>query len=261
MEAQLRLAIFIAIFASVALAEWARPKRGLSQSWVTRWRINLSIFVIDVLVLRFTLGAAAFAAAVYAQSQGWGLFAWLDWPGWLEGIAAVVLLDFAIYLQHVLSHALPGFWRLHRVHHLDLDVDLTTGLRFHPGEILISMLYKVALVAALGPDPWAVVIYEAILNGASLYTHGNVALPVPVDRALRWVLCTPDMHRVHHSTIPVETNSNYGNFLSVWDRLCGTYRAAPQLGQDGIEIGLRDERAQAKLGLARLLALPFYDRR
>lgn len=261
MEAQLRLAIFIAIFASVALAEWARPKRGLSQSWVTRWRINLSIFVIDVLVLRFTLGAAAFAAAVYAQSQGWGLFAWLDWPGWLEGIAAVVLLDFAIYLQHVLSHALPGFWRLHRVHHLDLDVDLTTGLRFHPGEILISMLYKVALVAALGPDPWAVVIYEAILNGASLYTHGNVALPVPADRALRWVLCTPDMHRVHHSTIPVETNSNYGNFLSVWDRLCGTYRAAPQLGHDGIEIGLRDERAQAKLGLARLLALPFYDRR
>ena len=257
MEAAIRFGVFAAIFVVVAGLELAAPKRRLTQERGARWRINLSIFVIDILLLRFTLGAAAYVTAVYAHGQGWGLFGFTGWPPWVEGLAAIILLDFAIYLQHVLSHALPAFWKLHQVHHADLDIDVTTGLRFHPLEILISMLYKVALVAALGADPWAVVIYEAVLNGAALYTHGNMAIPAPVDRALRFVLCTPDMHRVHHSTIPVETNSNYGNFLSVWDRLCGTMRHEPKLGHQGMEIGMNEHREQKRLGLVRMLLLPF----
>jgi sterol desaturase/sphingolipid hydroxylase (fatty acid hydroxylase superfamily) len=255
MEAAIRLGVFAAVFVAVAAVELRRPKRPLAESRWRRWRVNLSIFVIDVLLLRVTLGAAAYATALYAEARGWGLFGTLGWPLWFEALLAIIALDLAIYLQHVLSHALPAFWRLHKVHHLDLDFDLTTGLRFHPGEILISMVYKMGLVAALGASPWAVLIYEAILNGFSLWTHGNMRLPAGPERLARLVFCTSDMHRVHHSTIPLETNSNYGNFLSIWDRLCGT-----MAGHEGMELGLREEREQARIGFIRLLVLPFMER-
>ncbi len=257
MEAAVRLGVFLAVFAAVAIAEWRAPRRLPTMDRAARWRINLSIFVLDVIAQRLTLGAAAYGAALWADAQGWGLLRQIDAPPLLAGLAAFVLLDLAIYLQHVAFHASPTLWRLHRVHHADLDMDLTTGLRFHPGEILLSLMWKTGVVVALGADPWTVVVFEAVLNGAALYTHGNLRIPVRVDRAIRRVFCTPDMHRVHHSTVPVETNSNYGNFLSVWDRLFGTMRTNPARGQDGVEIGLAEARDPTRLGLPALLLMPF----
>ena len=253
----IRLAIFLGIFALVAVAEWRFPQHSRVQTRKERWVTNIGILVLDVIAVRLTVGAAAYGMAVYAQAHGWGLFNALAWPAWLEGLAAFLILDFAIYLQHVMSHALPAFWRLHQVHHADLDVDSTTGTRFHPLEILISLLWKTALVAALGISPWTVVIYEAVLNAAAVYTHGNIRIPPKLDYTLRWLFCTPDMHRVHHSVIPEETNSNFGNFLSVWDRLCGTMRRDPVKGQLGVEIGLYEYKDPSRLGLFSLLLMPF----
>ncbi|MGB8816469.1 MAG: sterol desaturase family protein [Rhizobiaceae bacterium] len=253
----IRFSIFLGIFALVAVAEWRFPQHARVQTRRERWVTNIGILIIDVIAVRLTVGAAAYAMAVYAQANGWGLFNALDWPLWTEGLAAFLILDFAIYLQHVMSHALPAFWRLHQVHHADLDVDSTTGTRFHPLEILISLGWKAALVAVFGISAWTVVIYEVVLNAASVYTHGNIRIPAKSDYALRWLFCTPDMHRVHHSVIPQETNSNFGNFLSVWDRLCGTMRRDPLKGQLGVEIGLNAFRDPAKLGLFSLLTMPF----
>lgn len=260
MEAAIRLGVFFGVFAVVAVLELVLPKRPKIGSWRRRWGINLGLVVLNIAVQRFTIGAAAYATAIYAQQHSWGLFGFLDLPPWVEATGAFLLLDFAIYLQHVMSHALPVFWRLHRVHHADLDVDLTTGLRFHPIEIVVSMIYKAALVAAIGADPWVVVVFEAVLNAAAVFTHGNVALPAWLDRALRFVVCTPDMHRVHHSVIRSETDSNFGFFLSVWDRLCGTMLHAPSKGHDGVELGLPDLRDTRALSLHRLLLLPFAPR-
>lgn len=257
MEAAIRFGIFLSIFALVALAEWRFPKRDRTQTRAERWKINIGILVFDVVAQRLTVGAAAFATAVFAQQNGWGLFNALGWPVWIEGVFAFLILDFAIYLQHVMSHALPVFWRLHQVHHADLDVDLTTGIRFHPIEIIVSLVYKAIIVAALGVDPWIVILFEAVLNASAVYTHGNIRIPERIDTALRWVFCTPDMHRVHHSVVPEETNSNFGFFLSVWDRLCGTMRHAPALGQDGVVIGLNAYRDPGRLGLLSILAMPF----
>jgi sterol desaturase/sphingolipid hydroxylase (fatty acid hydroxylase superfamily) len=257
METTIRLGSFAAIFILVAAWEITAHKRALSQSRGRRWAANLGILLVNIAVQRLTIGALAFTAAIYAEKQGWGLFHVLPWPSVVEGLIAFLILDFAIYLQHVLSHALPAFWRLHQVHHADLDVDVTTGLRFHPVEILISMLYKAAIVLALGIDPWVVLIYEVALNGAAMFTHANVRLPERTERALRWVICTPDMHRVHHSIDRVETNSNFGNFLSVWDRLGGTMRKAPKLGQEGAILGLDYLREPARLGFWSLIIMPF----
>lgn len=257
MEAAIRFGIFISIFVAVALAEWRFPRKNRVQTRAERWRINIGILVLNVIAQRLTVGAAAFATALYAQQNGWGLFNYLGWPPALEYVLAFLILDFAIYLQHVMSHALPAFWRLHQVHHADLDVDVTTGTRFHPLEIIISMVYKAALVAALGVDPWVVVLFEAVLNAAAVYTHGNIRIPERIDQALRYLFCTPDMHRVHHSVLPEETNSNFGFFLSIWDRLCGTMRHAPALGHDGVLIGLAEYQDPRKLGLLSLLILPF----
>ena len=258
MEAAIRFGIFLAIFAAgraggMAFSE-ARSVRPRSE----RWRINIGILVFDVVAQRLTVGAAAFAAATYAQEHGWGLFNWLVWPSWIEGLLAFLILDFAIYLQHVITHAVPLLWRLHQVHHADLDVDLTTGIRFHPIEIIISAIYKAAVVAALGVDPWIVILFEAVLNASAVYTHGNVRIPHRLDATLRWAFCTPDMHRIHHSTIPEETNSNFGFFLSVWDRACGTMRQAPAKGQQGVELGLAGHRDpdEARTSLA-ILLMPF----
>ncbi|MBM3520138.1 MAG: sterol desaturase family protein [Alphaproteobacteria bacterium] len=257
MEATIRLLIFVAIFAAIAALEFTVPRRPRTVDWRRRWAINLSILAIDVIVQRLTLGAAAFATALYAEAHGWGLFGLLAWPWWIEAAIAFIILDFAIYLQHVLFHALPVFWRLHQVHHADLDVDLTTGTRFHPVEILISLIYKAGLVAALGADPWAVLAFEAVLNGAAIFSHGNIHLPQRLEGALRRVVVTPDMHRIHHSVIAAETNSNYGFFLSVWDRLGGTFRQSPAKGQEAMELGLPGLREPGQVSLAGILLLPF----
>jgi len=257
MEAAIRFGAFVLIFVLVALAEWRFPKRDRTRTRTERWRINLGILVFDVVAQRLTVGAAAFAAALYAQEQGWGLFNLLGWPFWIESLLAFLTLDLAVYLQHVASHAWAPFWRLHQVHHADLDVDLTTGIRFHPVEIVASALWKALIVLLLGADPWTVILFEAVLNASAVYTHGNVRLPERADRALRLLFCTPDMHRVHHSVIPRETHSNFGFFLSVWDRLFGTMRQAPELGHEAMEIGLPEHRDASGLGFVSLMRMPF----
>lgn len=260
METAIRFGSFIAVFIVMALWEARRPRRSSTQPKSRHWLTNLSLLAVDVLALRLLLGVGAFATALYAEQHGWGLFNLTSWPYWLEFLLAWLLLDFALYLQHVLSHALPVFWRLHRVHHSDLDFDLTTGVRFHPVEIFLSMLYKMAAVAALGAPPWAVLIFEVVLNGASVFNHGNVHLPEKIDRWLRLMIVTPDMHRVHHSSVVNETNSNFGFSISLWDYLCGTYRAQPSLGQLGFEIGLKEFRDPQQLGFWGLLLLPLRGR-
>ena len=253
MEILVRLSIFLAILAVMALWETASPRRVPSQSRRRRWVINLSLAVCAALLVRIVPGGAAFGAAVYSETAGWGVLNTGVLSGWAGFAAAVLLLDLAVYLQHVMSHAVPLFWRFHRVHHADLDIDTTTGLRFHPVEILASMLYKMGLVLAIGPDPWAVIVFETVLNGASMFNHGNVRIAGGVDRVLRWLIVTPDMHRIHHSTLAFETNSNFGFSVSFWDRLFGTYRAMPRAGQLGMDIGLAEHRDAARLGLAGLL--------
>lgn len=259
METAFRVGSFVVVFVLLAGWELWRPRRVLSQPKSRRWLYNLSLVLVDSLLLRLMGGIVAFAAAVYAQQHGWGWLNAVHWPQWIEFVIVIFALDFALYLQHVMSHFLPVFWRLHKVHHTDLDIDLTTGVRFHPIEIGVSMLYKVGIVTALGASPWAVLIFEVILNAMALFTHSNAYIPEKLDHALRRALVTPDMHRVHHSTIPHETNSNFGTFVSWWDRLCGTYRAAPALGQLGMEIGLKEYRDPTRLGFVQLLLLPLHN--
>lgn len=256
-EPVLRLAAFAGVFAAVALAELAAPRRRLRVVKWRRWAVNIAVTVFNTAILRITLASAGVAAAAAAGAAGFGLFNALDWPAGVEIVCAVVLLDLAIYLQHVLVHAVPGLWRFHMVHHADLDLDVTTGARFHVGEILFSMALKAALAGALGAPVAAVVLFEIVLNATSMFHHGNVALPARVDRALRLVVVTPDMHRIHHSTIECETNSNFGFSVSWWDRLFGTYRARPAAGHEAMDIGLDQFRDQARLGFLHLMAMPF----
>ncbi|HEY5790469.1 MAG TPA: sterol desaturase family protein [Gammaproteobacteria bacterium] len=256
-EAWVRLLAFAAIFAAMAAWEWQRPRRDREQPRRSRWPVNLGLLLIDGLLLRLLLPTAAVGIALLGEARGWGLLNNLALPGWLAVLLAVLLLDLAIYLQHVLFHAVPGLWRLHRVHHTDMEFDLTTALRFHPVEIVLSMLIKMGLVAALGAPALAVLLFEILLNGAAMFNHGNVYLPWEWDRRLRRVIVTPDMHRVHHSVRPVETNSNYGFNLSVWDRLFGTYRDQPRDGHTGMTIGLNEYREPAALDLPGLLLQPF----
>jgi sterol desaturase/sphingolipid hydroxylase (fatty acid hydroxylase superfamily) len=239
-EAEIRLGLFFTIFLLMALWEIVRPRRPLLVSKMQRWVSNLGLVALNTLILRLLFPAAALGMASFTAQQGWGLFNYTELPLWLEVTAAVIILDMAIYLQHVMVHFLPLLWRLHRVHHADPDYDLTTGARFHPLEIILSMLIKFSLIAALGPAVVAVLIFEVILNGMAMFNHGNVSLPLKLDRVVRWLFVTPDMHRVHHSTEMDETNSNFGFNLSIWDRLFGTYRNQPRMGQDGMQIGLDD---------------------
>src|SRR5215510_13547474 len=255
MEALVRVSIFCGILTVMFLWEACRPRRPLSRPHRERWVTNLGLTLLNTVLVRVTLGGVAYTAAVCAADQGVGLLHWRPLPAWMAATVTLLGLDFALYMQHVLFHAVPVLWRLHRMHHADLDVDATTGLRFHPLEILLSLGLKAAVVVLLGAVPWAVVAFEVLLNAASVFNHSNVALPERLDRWLRWIVVTPDMHRVHHSTCVVETNSNFGFSVSWWDRLCGTYRAQPALGQVGMDIGLSDERAPLNLG--QLLLLPF----
>lgn len=256
-EPAIRLGAFAGVFAGMALWELLTPRRRQVFGRLRRWPGNVGIVVLDTLLVRLVFPTAAVGVALLAEAQGWGVFHALEAPIWLAIIASVILLDLAIYLQHVLFHAVPVLWRLHRMHHADLEFDVTSGVRFHPFEILLSMAIKLGVVAALGAPAAAVLIFEVLLNATSLFNHGNVRLPLQVDRVLRWVVVTPDMHRVHHSVVPRETNSNFGFNLPWWDRLFGTYRAQPAAGHEGMTIGIEQFRDPRELRLDRMLLQPF----
>jgi sterol desaturase/sphingolipid hydroxylase (fatty acid hydroxylase superfamily) len=255
-EATLRLTVFLAVLVAMALWEVAAPRRRQDIPRVIRWTNNLAMVVIDTVIVRLTFPILAVGLALMAEAHGWGLFNALDVPLWLAVLLSILLLDLAIYLQHVLFHAVPGLWRLHRMHHADLEFDVTTGLRFHPVEIVLSMVIKLAMVAALGAPAVAVLLFEVLLNATALFNHANIRLPAGVDRVLRWVMVTPDMHRVHHSVVPAETNSNFGFNLPWWDRLLGTYRAQPKAGHEGMTIGIEQFRTPRDLWLDRMLVQP-----
>lgn len=256
-EPTVRLTAFAAVFAVMALWEVAAPRRRLSFSRLLRWPGNVGIVAFNTVVLRLLFPTAAIGVALAAEGNGWGLFNVTSLPLWLEAILAVVVLDFAIYLQHVLVHAVPALWRLHRMHHADLDYDVTTGARFHPIEVVISMGLKLMVVSAIGAPAIAVLIFEVFLNATAMFNHGNVRIPAGLDRVLRWIVVTPDMHRVHHSVIPQETNSNFGFNLPWWDRLFGTYVAQPQGGHEAMTIGIEQFRVARDLRLDRMLVQPF----
>jgi sterol desaturase/sphingolipid hydroxylase (fatty acid hydroxylase superfamily) len=256
-EAILRLGVFFGIFIAMALWEWGLPKRALAISRVRRWSTNWAISIIDAVTVRLLFGAAAAGAALDAAAGGWGLFNHLGWPGWVEFALGFVVLDFAIWLQHLLSHKIPLLWRLHRVHHADRDMDVTTAIRFHPIEIALSMGLKIGLVYALGVSAMVVIVFEVVLNGAAMFNHGNVRMPGPVERWLRMVIVTPDMHRVHHSVDRAEHDANYGFNLSVWDRIFGTYVAQPAAGHRGMTIGLSQCQDDGPTQVVWSLAFPF----
>ena len=253
----IRLSFFLGILIIMALWEMMAPRRKLTTSKASRWTWNLILTFINPIIARLVFPLAVLAVAVKAQENGWGLLNLYDLPYWVKFTAAILVLDMVVYLQHLMFHAVPLFWKLHMVHHTDLDYDVTTGLRFHPIEIIISMVIKMMAVAALGPPAEAVVAFEVILNGMAMFNHGNVRLPLWLDRILRLVVVTPDMHRVHHSIYPRETNSNFGFNLSWWDRLFGTYKAQPTDGHEGMTIGLLQFREASDLTLPKLLLLPF----
>ncbi|WP_370229617.1 sterol desaturase family protein [Cognatishimia sp.] len=259
-EAAVRLSIFLGLFILLASAEALFPRRARRQGRGGRWFTNWGLVLIDTAALRLValvLPALAAGAALDASNQGWGLFNQLGWPLWAEFVLAVLIFDFAIWAQHLITHKVPLLWRLHRVHHADRDMDVTTAIRFHPVEIALSMLLKIGLVYALGPSVLAIVVFEILLNGTAMFNHSNLRLPLAFDRALRKVLVTPDMHRVHHSVHRHEHDSNYGFSLSLWDRMFGTYIAQPEAGHDDMKVGLQwqDDRPSK---LAWVLALPFF---
>lgn len=256
-EATLRLIFFVGIFVAVALLELVLPRRPLTTSKATRWFANIGIVVINTVLLRLLFPTTAVAMSVWVAQQGWGVFNHIPLPYWLKIALSVIVLDFVIYLQHVMFHAVPTLWRLHMMHHADMDYDVTTGTRFHPIEIIISMVIKIAAIMLLGAPALGVIIFEILLNGTAMFNHGNLFIPLGIDRGLRLFVVTPDMHRVHHSVFPSEANSNFGFNLPWWDRLMGTYRAQPSRGHEGMTIGLNQFRDPARLTLPWILALPF----
>ena len=232
-------------------------RHPLVDSKPRRLGINLGITGLDIILARLVFGAAAVGAAQFTQERGWGVLNYWDLPSGVELLITVVFLDLMIYIQHVVVHMIPFFWRFHIVHHSDLDLDVSSGLRFHPVEILGSMLFKIGLILALGPTPFAVVVFEAILNGMAMFSHSNITLPLWLDNALRYVIVTPDMHRIHHSVEVNETNSNYGFNLSIWDRTLGTYIHIPKKPQPEIVIGVNSFRKPEEVSLFNLLLIPF----
>ncbi len=267
-EVAVRLAAFVGVFALLAAAEVVVPRRSLSVPKLTRWFTNLAIVVVDSLTVRAMAAApmifgglvmplVAVAAALYASQTGIGLFNAIELPVWVEIIAAMIILDYAIWLQHWISHKVPMLWRLHLVHHADRDFDVTTALRFHPVEIALSMLYKIVWVLLLGPAVLAVVLFEITLNACAMFNHANLRLPSGLDRALRLVIVTPDMHRVHHSIYASEHNANYGFSLSIWDRLFATYVPQPRDDHDKMTIGLPQYQTEGPTRLGYSLLMPF----
>jgi sterol desaturase/sphingolipid hydroxylase (fatty acid hydroxylase superfamily) len=255
-EPLIRMGAFTGVLALMALWELRAPRRPQVVGRRVRWPNNLGVVVVDTLVLRLLFPTAAVGVALLGEGRGWGLFNNAALPVWIEIVAAIVLLDLAIYLQHVLFHAVPALWRLHRMHHADLEFDVTTGVRFHPVEIVLSMLVKLGAVAALGAPAVGVLLFEVLLNATSMFNHGNVRLPERLDSVLRWIVVTPEMHRVHHSVVARETNSNFGFNLPWWDRLFGTYRPQPAAGHEAMTIGIEAFRDPSELRLDRMLLQP-----
>ena len=257
-EMTIRLGFFFGTFLVIALWEIRAPKRVLAVSKAVRWLNNLGIVVLNTIVVRVLFPAAAVGIAVFTSIQGWGLFNYYQVPTVVALLLSVMIMDFIIYLQHVLVHAVPTLWRVHRVHHADLDYDVTTGARFHPIEIILSMLIKFATIVVFGPPVVAVIIFEVLLNATAMFNHGNIRLPKGIDRVLRWLLVTPDMHRLHHSVEDDEANSNFGFNLPWWDRLFGTYRDQPRGGHQGMTLGIHQYRDPQQVDqLPGMLTLPF----
>jgi sterol desaturase/sphingolipid hydroxylase (fatty acid hydroxylase superfamily) len=258
---QIRLSIFLGVLVLMLVLESLIPRHSTVDSKPRRLAINFSLTGFNVLLIRLLLGGAAVSMAHFAGQEGWGLLNYLDWPVAVEMAVGIVFLDLMIYIQHVVLHMIPFFWRFHRVHHSDLDLDVSSGFRFHPLEILGSMIYKLGLVAALGPSVMTVVVFEAILNGMAQFSHSNIKLPLGLDRTLRWLFVTPDMHRIHHSVEVPETNSNYGFNLSIWDRLLGTYIHDGKKPQPEIVIGVPEYRTPEQVTLLKLAIMPFQSTR
>jgi sterol desaturase/sphingolipid hydroxylase (fatty acid hydroxylase superfamily) len=255
-ESTIRLAAFVGVLLAMGIWEAAAPRRKTVASTPLRWLSNLALVAINTLAIRLVFALGAVGIALEAQSRQWGLLNQVAWPPWLEIVLAVLALDLAIYLQHVMFHAVPVLWRLHLVHHADPDIDVSTGVRFHTIEIVLSLGIKAAAIVLLGAPPLAVLVFEVLLNATSMFSHSNIQMPLWLDRLLRLIVVTPDMHRVHHSTIRRETNSNYGFNLPWWDYLLGTYRAQPALGHERMNIGLVQVPPERAVGLHWLLALP-----
>jgi sterol desaturase/sphingolipid hydroxylase (fatty acid hydroxylase superfamily) len=255
-EPVIRLSCFVGVLLLMMLWEALTPRRSQVIGRLLRWPNNLGLVVLDTLVVRLVFPLAAVGMAFFAQAHGWGLFNLILLPAWLAMPASVLLLDLTIYGQHVAFHAVPVLWRLHRMHHADLEFDVTTGLRFHPAEILLSMIIKLAAVAVLGAPPLSVLVFEVLLNVTSMFNHGNVNLPLAFDRMLRFVVVTPDMHRVHHSIVRRETDSNFGFNVPWWDRLFGTYRPQPVAGHALMRLGIDRFRDPRELWLDRMLLQP-----
>ncbi len=254
---QIRLSIFFGVLVLMLVLESVIPRHPTVDSKPRRLAINFSLTGFNVFLVRLLPGGAAVGLAEFAGQQGWGLFNYLDWPPAVEMALGVIIMDLMIYIQHVVFHMIPFFWRFHQVHHSDLDLDVSSGFRFHPLEILGSMIYKLGLVAALGPSVMTVVVFEAILSGMAQFNHSNIKLPLGLDLALRKLLVTPDMHRIHHSVEVNETNSNYGFNLSIWDRFLGTYIHDGKKPQPEIVIGVPEYRTPAEVSLPKLVIMPF----
>ena len=256
-EQTIRLIFFFGTLAVVAMWEFIAPRRVLSDSKTGRWFTNLSLVLLNTVAVRFLLPILPVGLATKFEGHGWGILNMMSLPSWLKIFLAVLILDLVIYLQHLLFHNIPFLWRLHRMHHADLDIDVTTGNRFHPLEICISIWIKLTAISVIGAPIIAVVAFEVLLNTMAQFNHGNIWVPETVDRWLRFIVVTPDMHRVHHSVVLCETNSNFGFNLPWWDRLFGTYRSQPEHGHAGMSIGLKEYRDPAKLTLGWLLLQPF----
>ncbi|MDT8405097.1 sterol desaturase family protein [Sulfuriflexus sp.] len=257
-EVVIRMGFFFGVLGLMALWEYVAPRRTLTVSKTVRWANNLGLVFFNSFLLRVIFPAAAVGVAAFAGAQGWGIFNYYEIPFWVAVVVSVVAMDFIIYLQHVMVHAVPALWRLHRMHHADLDFDVTTGARFHPLEIILSMLIKFATIVVLGPPVIAVVIFEIALNATAMFNHSNVRMPLGLDRVLRWFVVTPDMHRVHHSVEDDEANSNFGFSLPWWDRLLGTYHDQPRAGHEGMTIGIHKYRTTRQVSwLPGMLLLPF----
>jgi sterol desaturase/sphingolipid hydroxylase (fatty acid hydroxylase superfamily) len=258
-EPLIRLIAFGSVFAAMAAWEMLAPRRSQQLGRGMRWPGNLGIVALDTLLVRLAFPITAVGFALLVEARNWGLLHALSVPGWIAIPLTVILLDLAIYLQHVLFHAVPTLWRLHRMHHADQEIDVTTGIRFHPIEIALSMVIKFGVIVGLGTPAVAVVIFEVLLNATSMFSHSNVMMPTWLDRVLRWIVVTPDMHRVHHSIVVPETNSNFGFNLPWWDRMFGTYRDQPVGGHDGMTIGIGQFREPTEQRLDHMLTQPFRD--
>ena len=256
-EGTVRLTFFVGIFVLMAVWEILASRRESSPGKGGRWLGNLGLVLVDTIVLRLLFPAAAVGMAITAANHDIGLFHWLELPYWLNLVLSIAILDFALYVQHVIFHAIPALWQLHMVHHADVDVDVTTGIRFHPLEVVLSMVIKLGLVVALGPPILGVLIFEIVLNASSMFNHANIRIPRRLEPFLRWLIVTPDMHRVHHSAIKRENSSNFGFNLPWWDRLLGTYIAQPAEGHERMKLGLEDFRSPIWRRLPRLLVMPF----